>query len=266
MQFSTSTSPFGAEPGQYKPLKPSLETSKAASGASQGLSANASGAVSRRGCFRLAIYIYIMKVLAGFLLVASLVLAAVSLERYLKYDHLYTEVWSECCGRYEMCMEMSWKGNVEHKPYPGDEYYFNMNTLDNQDIDEEAMIENTWWRLCEGHRVQGEFKLNEDAPWYCTCMEELYYRCNRIEDDALNQDNSDILGFHTRSEFLSRAFDSWNVSMWTRFAAKIVVAVGFAVFVLAKIPWKILISKAKKWAKPSSNNEEARRFDADTLL
>lgn len=78
-------------------------------------------------------------------------------------------------------------------------------------------------------------------------MEELYYRCNRIEDDAVNEDNSDILGFHTRSEILNRAFDSWNVSMWTGFAARIVVAVGFAAFVLAKMPWKILISKAKKW-------------------
>lgn len=48
-----------------------------------------------------------------------------------------------------VCMEMSWKGNADHKPYPGDQYYFYMKTLDNQDIDEEAMIDNTWWRLCE---------------------------------------------------------------------------------------------------------------------
>lgn len=197
----------------------------------------------------------ILKYLAGFVVLVSLVLATFSLLSFLLAQHFYLEIQSECYGRYEMCMEMSWKGNVDHKPSPKDHYFVPLEKMQSDDIQNVVSSNgDSWWTLCQPYVDSDLRQLTDDAPWYCTCMQELFFRCNRVDDtpeelktEILNFDTTEIVGFHARSDFLDRNWEILKLSIWTQIPALILFVVGLVAYVLVIVPWKRLAVKPCEW-------------------
>lgn len=115
-------------------------------------------------------------------------------------------------------------------------------------------------------------QLTDDAPWYCTCMQELFFRCNRVDDtpeelktEILNFDTTEIVGFHARSDFLDRNWEILKLSIWTQMPALILFVVGLVAYVLVLVPWKYLAVKTCDWCAISLCTH-SRSIVTDRLL
>lgn len=85
-----------------------------------------------------------------------------------------------------------------------------------------------------------------NAPWFCPCLEELQFRCYRINKDPMLKVD-DILGFRTRAGILIEALKLSDQGKKAMLVGQMLVAVAMVLTVVTLCPWKHMCLRFPTW-------------------